>query len=206
MGGHCGGCHGSISVVNVIDVRDVRDICDVSDVCDIYLAKVLRPAVIPGKIGFARSKREPSCQLDVPDSNARGEVRTAHECNQGWRIDWHGNIWSGQPTPGNSDVHPSAIVEGAEAPWSIFHPSPTPRPYPRPVAVAIGNPFHWNARGVPDGAILRDLFPTSIVVQIVIPRSIAAHISRGSRGRSTLVAFLTPFIKVVQSRHGDGKS
>jgi hypothetical protein len=46
----------------------------------------------------------------------------------------------------------------------------------------------------------------SIGVQIVKPGSVAANISCGSGGGNTLVAFLTPLIKGVQSRHGDRKS
>ena len=61
---------GIMNVANVGDIRDVGDVGHVSDVRDVHLTNVFFPAVIPGKVRFARSEREPGRQTGDPDTNA----------------------------------------------------------------------------------------------------------------------------------------
>jgi len=61
---------GIMNVANVGDIRDVGDVSHVSDVRDVHSTNVFFPAVIPRKVRFARSEREPGRQTGHPDTNA----------------------------------------------------------------------------------------------------------------------------------------
>lgn len=182
IGWHCGCRNRSISVVNLVDVgdiRDVRNIRHVSDVRDIDLAEVIGAVVIPRKVRFTRSQWKPSRQANRSDPETNGEAGTPNECDQGWRIYGQCDIGTREPAPSHSNAHPAAIVERAEAPWFIFHPSPAPRLNPDPVTETIGNPSNRCDRRKPNWTIVIDVLPVAVLVQVVIAWNPAADVLRG---------------------------
>src|SRR5258708_18387232 len=95
-------------------------------------------------------------------------------------------------------------MERTKAPRFIFDPRPTPRINPSPVAETVGNQAGREASGIPDRAVLCDLFPTTVVIEVIVASDAAAYVFAGGRGRQSCIALLTPAIEVVERGHWYG--
>src|SRR5258705_7366434 len=95
-------------------------------------------------------------------------------------------------------------MEGTKAPRFIFDPRPTPRINPGPVAKTVGNPAGREASGIPGRSVLCDLFPTTVVIEVIVASDAAAYVFAGGRGRQSRVTLLAPAIEVVERGHRYG--
>src|SRR5712675_1111155 len=114
------------------------------------------------------------------------------------------NVRARQPTPRRSDEHPTSVMEGTKAPGFIFHPSPPPRINPSPMAKTVGHPTRRKASGIPDRAVLCDLFPTTVIIEVIVASDAATYVFAGGRGRQSRVTLLTPAIEAVERGHRRG--
>src|SRR5258708_22012818 len=84
-----------------------------------------------------------------------------------------------------------------KSPRLIFDPRPSPGPHPNPAAKPVWNPTHHDARGIPDGAIVSDVVPRAIFIQIVDSMHTATNIACGLVRRNLRVSCLIPVFVVV---------
>src|ERR1700730_1814636 len=162
--------------------------------------------VIPREVWFARPEWKPRGQFPAPHSHADRKVRSSYEGDQGGRIYRQWDIGSGEPSPSNADVYPASVVERTETPGFVFDPGPTPGSHPTPMAETIRHPFDRQSRRIPDRTVVHNLFPVSILVQIVKSRSAAADISCGGGRRNAQVPLLPPLVEGVQPRNRHGEN
>jgi hypothetical protein len=67
-------------------------------------------------------------------------------------------------------------MERTKAPRFVFYPRPTPRHHPNPAAKTIRYPIDYDDRGIPDRAVINDLLPVAIIVQVGISGNAMAYI------------------------------
>jgi hypothetical protein len=67
------------------------------------------------------------------------------------------------------------------------------------MAQAIRHPTHRNAGGIPHRAVLRDLRPGAVIIEILNTRDVRVHVLSVTEGLHTPVALGTPLIEVVRS-------
>ena len=167
---HCGSGHSFVGVMNVVDVCDI---CNVRNIR--HIPHVGTAVVIPREEWLSRPEWEPAHQSD---SDTKRKSWPSEKGNESRRINRHREERSGQPSPGRPDQYPASVVEWAESPGLIIHPSPTPRINPHPVAEAVRHPADSDRRE-PDWSIFLDHSPMPVIVQVIKTRSQRVHILRG---------------------------
>src|SRR5580698_686302 len=158
--------------VNVVHLSDVDP-----RVGDVHIIHVDAAGVVPGHKNLTRAESEPAHRTDA-NADTDAKTAAAHESYAGWSIDGTHNDGTGDPAPSTADEGPAPVVERCEAPRLIFHPGPTPGSDPDPVAEAIGGPSHKNADGSPDRAVVSDVVPVSIFVEVVSPGHFRRNVIR----------------------------
>src|SRR3981189_3307170 len=122
--------------MHVRDIPYVSVVIDIRNVCDIHrgvrhvdVLYVARARAIGRNVNFARPQREPRHSATASaERDPHAEARSANECDEGGSVDRPHNNGTRYPAPAStSDICPTAIMEGREAPRFIFNPGPAPR-------------------------------------------------------------------------------
>ncbi len=173
---HRSGCDRFVRVMNIIDVRYVRNIGYVPHVSYVDDIQINTAVVVPGKKRIPRPQWEPT---NLADANAYREMRASQKRYQGRHINRHYDQGWRYPIPSRSDINPAAVVEGTKSPFFIFNPGLAPGINPYPMPEAIWHPTRRNNR-IPDGAVVDDLHPMPVSVQVVTTGSQRTDILRGA--------------------------
>src|SRR5258705_5192240 len=72
------------------------------------------------------------------------------------------------------------------------------------MAKTVGHPTRRKASGIPDRAVLCDLFPTTVVIEVIVASDAVAYVFAGGRGRQSRIALRTPAIEAVERGHRYG--
>ncbi len=100
------------------------------------------------------------------------------------------------PTPTAVDIHPAPVVIRSPAPRIIRNPGPSPIRFVHPAPVAIRSPIRWHRRP-PHGAVIRNLRPRAMPVEVFRPYVIVVRLFPCQRIANHVVAIRVPLIEVV---------
>ena len=205
----------SVYICGVVDVGDVDGFVD-RCVRDVHIPEVALADVIRRRINLpiaernpahgaahraspTESKRNPHAKMSSPkESHQRRSIVRLHDgpAIASAHVNRHR---SGTPTPPPANKSPTSIVEGRESPGSIVHPGVTPWLNPSPMACVIGRPTGRHLPWVPDRAVSRRLFPSTVIVQIFISDHGWRKITGGSQMRLVVIALVTPVVELIGS-------
>src|SRR5579864_6698675 len=107
--------------------------------------------------------------------------------------------WPRPPRPVSAVNEPSAIVIRRPAPRFIRYPRPTVVRLPDPISIAIRRPARILIRN-PDLAVIRDVFPVAMSVEILRPSVIAVRMLPAPRVLNRAIAVFIPLIEIVFRR------
>src|SRR5262249_19192335 len=128
------------------------------------------------------------------------ETRRADEADERRRIDCAHRPRTRYPTPAALDESPASIVERREAPWRFVDPRPAPRVLPQPVSGAIRRPIGRDAGRNPDIAVVRNLLPSAVGVEVLVADHVGSHVTRARRLLVARGAFVNPRVESVPTR------
>src|SRR5206468_9881563 len=121
-------------------------------------------------------------------ANERYQCRCIHRSH---------NHRSWNPAPRVAGVSPSSVVEWREARRLIFYPGPSPRLDEIPVPVTIRSPALRNSTRHPHVAVVGDVAPAPVVVEIVIAGHFRRDIVLAIVTILTAVAVKPPVFEIV---------
>lgn len=193
-----------VRIVVIIDGGVVDD-CSVVDIRigNVDVAEVIAAVSVPRAIWFAKAQREPSytavAEAAAAETYPDAPTAATKKTDKGGPIDWLRVNWSRAPSPAAANIGPAAIVIGSKAPRLIVHPGPAPWADPAPGTGAVGRPANFDGTGIPNMAVLGDVAPIAVVVQIVVTSHVARNVPRGNCVIFLQVAVFGPTIQVVGS-------
>src|SRR6516225_750463 len=205
-GGHCSGdalVHVSNAVdvvvddVVVVDVGDLRDIH--TRIGDVDVVQVDAADTVGWNVDFTRAEREPGDAS--ADSEGEIDATAADKRDERRSVDGANDYRTGKPAPAVFHESPASVVEGREAPRFIFYPGPSPGFNPDPVAVAIGGPPAGNRSRGPDRAVVGDVVPATIVIEVLVPGHLARDVVGGFGSIFAIIALGAPLVEVVAARN-----
>src|SRR5690606_13430122 len=131
---------------------------------------------------------------------AQAPVRAADEGDQRRCIYRTHVARTWQPAPAAADIHPAARVRRCETPRCVVHPGPAAGRDPAPVAVAVRRPAGGDAAREPDMAVVADMTPAAVVVEVGIADQLAGDVLPRRRAQIAVVAGERPAVEVVGRR------
>src|SRR5579883_528561 len=118
------------------------------------------------------AEREPTDSSAEAESESSSEA-AAEETDKRRPIERPRINGTWTPAPSSADESPASVVKWREAPRRVVNPGPAPWRHPTPIPVAVRGPANVYSRGVPNGAVVWDLAPRSIVVKVGIANRVA---------------------------------
>src|SRR5690348_9930627 len=155
------------------------------------------PARMPPRTErFAIAQREPAHAAAKPKAAATVEPYESRS------VERPAKTRTRAPAPASAKIIPPAVVERRKSPRVIVNPRPAPGTHPAPIAPAIRRPADGNDARIPYCAVIRNLAPRAVIVQIVVAGNVAGNVLRGNGIVFLQVALLRPAIETVRFGRG----
>src|SRR5271155_3103528 len=122
---------------------------------------------------------------------------TAGPTHQRGRVDRPHHARSRNPHPTGRGKSPTSVVEWGESPGLILHPGPAPGRDPSPISIAVRRPARPRGGRPPDHAVVGNIGPVAILVEIFISGHVARNVVCRIGTIFGLVAVLRPTIQSI---------